>query len=59
MDWLLILTLTMGAEQTHLPVGQIADQRLCVIAGAGMAKILEAANPGLAVTVTCLEGETA
>lgn len=59
MDWLLILTLTMGGEQAVMPVGQMADKRTCTIAGAGMAQILEAANPGLAVAFTCLAGDSA
>lgn len=59
MEWLLILTLTIGGEQAVMPVGQMADGKTCTIAGAGMKQILEAANPGLAVAFTCLPGESA
>lgn len=53
MTWLLILNLTFAGQTMHQPVGLMLDERACVIAGAGMAAILENANPGLVVTVSC------
>ena len=59
--FLLILTFTFqGQPMDPVPMGLIFDPRACAIAGAGMATILEEANPGLSVTFTCLpQGETA
>ncbi len=53
MDWLLILTLTLSGQSETQPVGRMMDRRACIIAGAGMAVILEQANPGLTVAIEC------
>lgn len=59
MDWLLILTMTISGQTIHQPVGLMINERACVIAGAGMAAILESANPGLTVTIACAPEVTA
>lgn len=59
MDWLLILTMTMHGQTMTLPAGQMLDQQVCTIAGAGMVAILQAANPGLTVQFTCTKGAQA
>jgi hypothetical protein len=65
MTWALILHFAFtppGASTTQrsdLAAGLMADQQICVIAGAGMVAILEVANPGLTVRFTCAEQELA
>ena len=52
--FLLILTFTFpGQPPMEQPIGLIYDPRACAIAGAGMAMILQEANPGLTVTPEC------
>lgn len=53
MTWLLILTLSAEGQTTDLPAGVMADERLCVMAGAGITAILEQANSGLQVSWAC------
>lgn len=61
MTWALILHFAFTppgastAQRSDLTAGLITNQQVCVIAGAGMAAILEAANPGLTVRFTCAE----
>ncbi len=59
MTWLLVLTMGFpGGEPIQQPVGLMIDEQVCIIAGAGMAAVLEQANPGLDVLWTCLpQGE--
>lgn len=57
--WLLILTMTLNGQTAQIPAGLMADHRLCTIAGAGMAGILEEANPGLIVAFVCVQGDAA
>ena len=59
MEWLLILTFTLSGQTETQPVGVMRDEQVCLIAGAGMAAILEQANPGLTVAVLCLPEVTA
>ena len=53
MEWLLILTLLGPSGPVDLRAGVMVDARLCVIAGAGSAAILEAATPGVVVAWRC------
>lgn len=53
MTWLLILTLSAEGQTTDLPVGIMLDKRICVMADAGVAAILEEANPGLEASWSC------
>lgn len=58
MTWILILTMgTADAPPSTLPVGRMLDRETCAVAGEGMARLLEEANPGLDVTWTCLPAE--
>lgn len=59
MEWLLILTFSFGGTDTDLAVGYMLDAKTCAIAAAGMTEILEAANPGLTVSASCVQGESA
>jgi hypothetical protein len=53
MTWLLILTLSADGQTARLPAGVMADERLCIMAGAGVTAILEEANPGLQADWAC------
>jgi hypothetical protein len=53
MEWLLILTFTLHGQTESLHTGLMVDERACIIAGAGMVLVLEAANPGLTVAYAC------
>jgi hypothetical protein len=53
MTWLLILTLSAEGQTAQLPAGVMADERLCIMAGAGVTAILEEANPGLVASWSC------
>jgi hypothetical protein len=59
MTWALILHFAFTppgastAQRSDLTAGLMANRQVCVIAGAGMVAILEAANPGLTVRFTC------
>ena len=58
MKFLLILTMGMAdGPPATAPVGVMMDQPTCQVAGEGMSRILEAANPGLTVRWTCLPAE--
>jgi hypothetical protein len=55
MKWVLILTMGYPqGEPASTPFGVMEDRRACVIAGAGAARILAEANPGLLVGWTCI-----
>lgn len=53
MTWLLILTLSAEGQTTDMPAALLTDERLCIMAGAGITSILEQANPGLTASWTC------
>lgn len=53
MTWLLILTLSAEGQTAQLLAGVMADERLCIVAGAGVTAILEEANPGLVASWSC------
>lgn len=55
MTWVLILKLS-SMDQT-IAVGMMIDNSACTIAGIGMARILEDANPGMTVKVECRDME--
>ena len=58
MKWLLILTMGYSGEPgSTVPVGRIINEDTCKVAGEGMARLLEEANPGLTVTWTCLPAD--
>lgn len=54
MTWLLILTFTMHGQSRDVPVGMLFDQNTCIVAAQGMEVVLEAANPDLDVSWTCV-----
>ena len=53
MTMLLILVFTINGQSSQAPMGVMLDHDACVIAGEGMAVIIEAANPGLSVEWSC------
>lgn len=55
MTWLLILHLSTMSDP--MPVGMMIDNSACTIAGIGMARILEDANPGMTVQIECRDME--
>lgn len=54
MTWLLILTFTFRDQSGDVPVGMLVDQETCIVAGKGMELVLEATNPGLDISWTCV-----
>jgi hypothetical protein len=55
VTWLLILHLSTMSDP--IAVGMMIDNSACTIAGIGMARILEEANPDLTVQVECRDME--
>lgn len=53
MTYILILHLIGPAGTASYTAGHMADRPGCIIAGAGMAAILQQANPGLTVQPEC------
>ena len=52
---LLILTLlSPGQPPQEAPVGVMFGPDACIVAGTGMAKVIEAENPGTTVSFTCI-----
>lgn len=54
MSWLLVLTFTFHGQSGGVPIGLMVDQNSCIVAGKGMELVLEATNPGLDISWTCL-----
>jgi hypothetical protein len=53
MEWILMLGFFFNGEAVYQQSGIMLDEDSCIIAGAGMSQVLEAANPGLTVVFTC------
>lgn len=56
MEWLLILTLTVGGATERMPVGVMVSAEACALAGAGMVAALRRANPDADIHAQCVEG---
>ncbi len=54
MNWLLIILFAADGQTGEQRAGHMADQNTCLVAGAGIELILEAANPGVDVAFLCL-----
>jgi len=57
MDWLLILTLFVGQASQDEPAGLMANQYLCVLAGASMTAVMAKVNPGVRIAWRCEKRE--
>jgi hypothetical protein len=53
VTYILILHLIGPAGTASYTAGHMVDRQGCIIAGAGMAAILEQANPGLTMQPEC------
>ena len=60
MTWLLIITVSIGGNTSHVPAGDMATEIYYIMAGVGIKVITEVENPGAVVEWTCVKsGETA
>jgi hypothetical protein len=55
MTWVLILLIVAPGQPPQPPVqaGVMRDEATCIVAGGGMALVLQQANPGLLVGFRC------